>query len=564
MEDARTQISTYYKSLTMNMVLIIILVSVAPLLLISGTIRYYFQASYQEKVRDHLRVLIKKHTQNIDTFLTEKLADIRTLARSFPIDEFRDERFLEKRLNMLQEEYGRAFVDLGLIDENGIQIAYAGPFKLKEADYSNAQWFVDAQKGADYISDVFPGLRGIPHFIVAVRQEYQGRKWLVRATVDFESFNSLVENIRIGSTGFAFILSKKGEFQTKPRMGAIPFMEPYLHFLKTETSHEVNVVETTDRSGTELVDVMCRFKKGEWLLAYQQNADEAYAALYEARRFTALVFLIGLAAIVVAAILVSRRMVKRIHEADSQKEMMNERVIEAGKLASLGELAAGIAHEINNPVAVMVEEAGWMQDLLQEEELKQSENVDEFKRSLDQIRSQGNRCKQITHKLLSFARKTDPRHKPIQINEVITEVMELCQQRARYATAKITCTLDPDLPTVMASPTEMQQVFMNLVNNSLDAIDSAGGNIEITSSRVDNYVVIDVADNGPGIPEANLARIFDPFFTTKPVGKGTGLGLSICYGIITKMDGKISVNSAVGRGTTFHIQIPIPKTENTQ
>ncbi len=108
------------------------------------------------------------------------------------------------------------------------------------------------------------------------------------------------------------------------------------------------------------------------------------------------------------------------------------------------------------------------------------------------------------------------------------------------------------------SPTELQQVLMNLINNSLDAIDRRGGRVEVRTRAEEGFVVIEVEDDGPGIPEAYLPRVFDPFFTTKPVGKGTGLGLSICYGIITRMGGKISVNSAVGVGTSFNLRIPRP------
>jgi two-component system NtrC family sensor kinase len=147
---------------------------------------------------------------------------------------------------------------------------------------------------------------------------------------------------------------------------------------------------------------------------------------------------------------------------------------------------------------------------------------------------------------------------------VIQEVVSLCEQRARYSTAKITTDLDPDLPRLNVSPTEIQQVVMNLLNNSLDAIDGRGGTIKVKTSVIGDHVVVDVADDGPGIPEAYLPRVFDPFFTTKAVGKGTGLGLSICYGIVTKMGGKISVNSAIEVGTTFHIQIPIQGHECSQ
>jgi len=562
MNDTGGQTDNYYKSLTRRIVLIIVVVSIIPLVLISGTIRYYFQVSYQEKVLDHLKVLIKKHRQNIDTFLIQKLADIRVEAESYSFEQLRDETFLKERFRVLQDAYGRSFVDLGVVNEKGIQIAYAGPYQLKEADYSEAPWFKEAVKGSTYISDVFPGLRGSPHFIVAVRQEKDGAKYILRATVDFDAFNSLVESIRIGSTGFAFILNKKGEFQTKPRSEISGSRDLYLEFLSSpRRSDDVSVVERINNSGEDVIYVMSSMKDGDWVLGFQQTASDAYSALLAARRVTLLIFCLGVIGIVGFAVVLSRLIVKRVSRADLEKQMMNERVIEAGKLASLGELAAGIAHEINNPVAVMVEEAGWIQDLMEEDEFKQCKNLDEFKQSLSQIRTQGTRCKQITHKLLSFARKTDPRPQRVQLNDLVEEVVSLCQQRARYATIKVLMDLDPDLPWVNVSPSEIQQVLVNLINNSLDAIDGRGGTVEVRTRLKDNHVIIDVADDGPGIPEAYLSRIFDPFFTTKPPGKGTGLGLSICYGIITKMGGRISVNSAVEIGTTFHIQIPLGDTE---
>jgi two-component system NtrC family sensor kinase len=236
--------------------------------------------------------------------------------------------------------------------------------------------------------------------------------------------------------------------------------------------------------------------------------------------------------------------------------MMNEQIIEAGKLASVGELAAGIAHEINNPVAIMVEEAGWIEDLLEED--GSSEDPAEVRRAIKQIKNQGARCKQITHKLLSFARKTDPELRKVQLNELIDEVVALSEQRVKYSNVKLNLNLAQHLPEIYVSPSEFEQVLLNLVNNALDAMTPDGGTLEITTRVDGGQVVVDVADSGQGIPKANLARIFDPFFTTKPVGKGTGLGLSICYGIIRKMEGEISVNSAVGLGTTFHVRLPLP------
>jgi len=261
-------------------------------------------------------------------------------------------------------------------------------------------------------------------------------------------------------------------------------------------------------------------------------------------------------AIVTMSAILTRRMVSRISLSDREKEVMNQQVIETGKLASIGELAAGIAHEINNPVAIMVEEAGWIKDLLEEEEFKNSENMSEFQRALSQISNQGRRCKEITHKLLSFARKTDSRTQEVNINQLIQEIIGLTEQRARYSRIVFKSNLDSGLPSVRASNTEIQQILLNMINNAVDAMEKTGGTITISTQTSEDMVLTEITDTGPGIPMAYVGRIFDPFFTTNPVGKGTGLGLSICYGIVNKLGGNIQVKSVVGLGTTFLVRLP--------
>jgi two-component system NtrC family sensor kinase len=228
-------------------------------------------------------------------------------------------------------------------------------------------------------------------------------------------------------------------------------------------------------------------------------------------------------------------------------------------------LAAGIAHEINNPVAIMVEEAGWVEDLLEDEHLSNADNEQEIKRALHEIAVQGKRSKDITHKLLSFARKTDSRVQEVDVSELIEEILGVSRQRAKFATVEVQTQIQPDLPLLQASPTEMQQVFLNLVNNALDAMEEVqGGQLTIKAFRRGEFVVIQVEDTGPGIPRHDLERVFEPFYTTKAVGKGTGLGLSICYGIVEKMGGHITVQSELGAGSTFSVKLPIPGTDHGQ
>ncbi len=583
MEDRR-----YYKSLTRNMIMIMILVSFTPLILITGLIGYNFETSYRGKVLAHLQELLEKHQQNINAFLDEKLSYVKVLADSFTYEELTNEAFLENKLSILRNAYSGVFADLGVIDSSGVQVAYAGNLKLDRANYLHADWFREAMKRNYYVSDVFLGLRRTPHFIIAVKKGNPGSEWILRATIDFFVFNSMVENIRIGRTGSAFIINTAGEFQTQARTDTPPNMAslltgtswakateekaggsvpaghtPFPRSVKETPPHGFQQASgSVTTQDTKLIYILMPLKGGEWTLAYLQEETDAFSEIRRARTLSLIIFSVGGLAIVFMAVFLSHKVVRRIERADQEKELMNEQVIEAGKLASIGELAAGIAHEINNPVAIMVEEAGWMEDLLQEEEMEKSENFAEFQRALKQINVQGDRCKEITHKLLSFARRTDPVHHDVQVNELVEEILSIFDQRSKFGNIKISSKLDPGLPVISASPSELQQVFMNLINNAIDAMGTQGGSLEIRSKVDGDWVVVDVSDTGHGIPKEIMARMFDPFFTTKPVGKGTGLGLSICYGIIKKLGGNITVSSSVGLGTTFHVFLPLPRKDS--
>jgi two-component system NtrC family sensor kinase len=550
---------TYYHNLTRDLIVKMIIASFTPLILITFITSYKYNNAYKSKVIAHIQELVEKHKQNIDNFLKEKLANIQFLSKTCPISQLNNEDTLRRSLKQLREEYGPFFVDIGLINAQGIQTDYVGPFELGSVNYSQTEWFNEAMENEYYISDVFLGIRGLPHFIIAVRKTIEQQQWIVRTTIDFVLFNELVKNIRIGKTGRAFIVNRKGELQTKqqddqPDPGTIE-----RHILSQDIPVDgVSVFEASYLSGHQSIYLATLLNNEKWVLIFQQDEDDAFSDLYQTRNLGIVIFFLGSCSIFVMAVFLSRKMVAQIRKSDQEKEMMNEQIIEAGKLASLGELAAGIAHEINNPVAIMVEEAGWMGDILEEEEFRSSENFKEYQRALTQIRNQGIRCKEITHKMLSFARKIDSPFQEVQLNTLIEEVVGLSEKKARYANVEIVNHLSPDLPSVHVSPSEMQQVFLNMINNAVDAIDSKkGGTITLTTRMENGMIVIDIGDTGSGIAQANLQRIFDPFFTTKAVGRGTGLGLSICYGIIKKIGGDITVNSAVGKGTVFHIRIPV-------
>ncbi len=554
----------YYQSLSWNLIITAVVVSFTPLVMVIGILLHQFNLAYQEKTYAHLSELVQKHAQNIDTFLTEKLANLRQTSVNNSVESLCNSDVLREKLQNLRSEYGNVFVDLGVVDEQGVQLAYAGPFELKNAEYSDADWFKAALKIDMFISDVFTGLRGQPHFIVAVKKHESGRSILLRATIDFKAFNSLVQNLKVGETGYAYILNRKGEFQASLPLEHRSGPGGYEFFWNAvaKTKNRILVTEWKDDAGTDNLYAVAGLKDGQWLLIVKQQAKDAFSDLNRMQNSAVIIFILGGVAILMMVFYTSRRMVRRIRRADKDKEAMNQQVIETGKMASIGELAAGVAHEINNPVAIMMEEAGWIGDLLEEEEFAGSANLEEFHRALKQINTQGRRCKEITHKLLSFARKTDATVKDVQLNDIIMEMVDLSSPMAKYNKVAIETKFQEALPCIAISPSEMQQVLLNLINNALDALEKTGGTIFISTKISEikpGHIVILIEDNGPGIPEANLPRIFDPFFTTKPVGRGTGLGLAICYGIINKMGGKIDVQSSPGKGARFRIWIPVQK-----
>jgi two-component system NtrC family sensor kinase len=227
-------------------------------------------------------------------------------------------------------------------------------------------------------------------------------------------------------------------------------------------------------------------------------------------------------------------------------------------MAALGKMAAGIAHEINNPLAVIAEKAGWIKDLLKMEDIPKSKNFQEFADAVGKIESHTNRAKTVTHRLLGFARRMEPISERVSINSVLDESIDFLENEARYRNIDIQVDYSPDLPLLLSDPAQLQQVFLNIINNAIDAIGKNGEIIIRTQYRAKNQEIsIEIADNGPGIAKEMINKIFDPFFTTKEVGKGTGLGLSISYGIIEKLGGRILVASEEGKGSTFTIYLPV-------
>ncbi len=240
---------------------------------------------------------------------------------------------------------------------------------------------------------------------------------------------------------------------------------------------------------------------------------------------------------------------QRVEERTQELQRVQDQLIQAGKMAALGELSAGVAHEINNPLTGILTFSSLM--------LKKIDDQHPWKKDLENIVQQTTRCRNIVKGLLDFARQRKPDRKEWDIHALIDRTVTLVQNQARFQNIKIVREFDPQLPKLLVDGDQIQQVFMNIIINAADAMTGQEGILTIKTTSCNGIAEVLFKDTGCGMSKEHLSKIFTPFFTTKETGKGTGLGLAISYGIIQSHGGEIKVESELGRGSTFRITLPI-------
>jgi len=554
----------YYSKIRKNVLTSMILVPVIPFLLILGIGYYYFTTSLEANTISGMKRVVDDHRQMIDSFLRERKGDLEFILHSYAFEYLGAPHKLSEVFGRLQKQ-SNAFVDLGVFDEEGVHVAYQGPFRLTGRVYKEADWFKAVIRDGYYMSDIFLGYRRIPHFVIALAKEEQGKKWVIRATIDTYMFNNLVKKVRIGKTGEAYIVNKKGIFQTERRSGGNLMGKDPDNLKYPAKQSGINTFIEKDAKGERYLYATTRLRDKDWLLVVRQEKSDAFSALRRAAYWIVLISLLGGGAIMTTAFYLTNHIVKRIERADAEKDQLGEQLIRAGRLAELGEMAAGFAHEINNPLQIIKSEQALcetvLSDLKDRGELRESEDLTELEESINQMAVQVDRCAEITQAILKFGRKSEPVFQGMDLREFIPEIIMMVEKKASVHGIAIEENISQDVLPVHGDPSQLQQVLLNLLNNALDAVlakhGASGGELVIKArNQEEGKVRIQLMDNGRGISPENMKRIFTPFFTTKPVGQGTGLGLSICFGIIESMGGVLDVVSEKGIGTTFTIILP--------
>jgi two-component system, NtrC family, sensor kinase len=537
---------------------VLMLVSVVPLLLTGTGLWLALAPTVTQQNIDLQRTLVDAHGALIDHFLTDRLHALELLGNSSAYSSLEDPELIANAYQLLNANLPGAFVDLGLVTADGRHAAYFGPYALLESNYADSEWFAAVMARGSFVSDAFLGARQVPHSIVAVRIGHGDSPWILRATLNDYELAALVLRAAVGPTTEAYVVNAAGVLQTPSRTASVlarsslEMMGPYAGARAT----------TVNVDGVRTIRVTRWLNQDRWLLVVEQPEAEVTAPVRRAFGLGAVVALAGLLVVLIAIWLATLHLTNRIDRANAERDALSRDLLRSAKLASLGELATGLAHEINNPLAIMVAEYTNVADDIHELSMPEEQRRS-ILGTIERCQRQVNRCSAITSKMLQFGRRAEPCLQPTALAPVIREVATLMDRQAAKRGIALSLSVADNLPPIVLDANELEQVLVNLIYNSVHAI-AGVGRIVVSAERHDNEVTLAVKDTGHGIPPENMERVFQPFFTTKPPGQGTGLGLSVCYSIVRGWNATIDVDSTVGRGTTVSIHLPLKPDADVQ
>lgn len=541
----------HYMTLKRNLVGIMLVITIVPLSVVVLINNIQLTSYIKDEIKTPLYSLITRTKNSFELFLDARLSTLRFISTANTFDELHDEKKIKKNLNYLKKEF-RGFVDLGLINPDGDLVSYAGPYELLGKNYSQQTSFQETLIHGKYISNVFLGHRKSPHIIIAVqRLTEDGESWILRATIDTNSFERFIRAMNIDPKSDAFLVDSKGVLQTKSKYyGDILETWPLSIPL---TNYDPYVTEGYDHKGQKVVICSAAFSLADYFLIVIKPPSVVMRSWHALKSEMMIAYGVSVLLIVVVVFRLSSIIVRRIEGADRRREAALGKLQHSQKLSSIGRLAAGVAHEINNPLAIINEKAGLMNDLM--EFTDDFDNRTRFAELTNAIIVSVDRCRVITHRLLGFAKRIDVKIEPLNINEIVNEVADFIEKEAMYKKIDVWLDLSDSLNVIASDRGQIQQVILNLLTNAVAAVAENGVIAVLTTNTDAGGIEISVRDNGEGIPKAVMKKIFDPFFTTKNE-KGTGLGLSITYGIVKKLGGSIGVESDKENGTTFSVILP--------
>jgi two-component system NtrC family sensor kinase len=528
-----------------------LLVSLTPLIIMTELNHFMYRGALASETRYGIARALSNVSRSLEFVVDERLSALELLIEEKSVEELSSNENLAATLANLERSFG-GFVDLGVIDPYGVQSFYAGPYDLQGDHYEDQRWFQEAVARGVYVSDVFMGHRQLPHFIIAVRRGVDRQSFVVlRATVDMGLLTSLVFIPDLGPSDDVFIVSRTGILQTPSRHHgdllercSIPL--PPL-------AQDVELIENYQENGARFVLGHRAIAKTPFTLIVLKSSLIGAGPYQKTRHEVLAILVISTLLILMVVLWSSTYLVRQIRAADLRRAEMLHKMEFTAKMATIGRLAASVAHEINNPLAIINEKAGLLQDLAGQTE--HYPHRDKTLSSLESITKSVERCSSVTHRLLGFTRSMESRSESVDLAELLHEVLGFTGNEAMHRNITVETSFASGTPPIQVDRGQLQQIFLNIINNAFAAVPDGGRVTLVVESPNPDRVAVIVRDNGSGIPEDKLPYIFEPFFSMK--GKfGTGLGLSITYDLVQRMGAHINISSRLGEGTAVTVEFP--------
>ena len=527
------------------------LIYLSPVIVLAAYFILQYDAVVSESEHLHLRAIAESQANTLELFLSERRVNLSNLiddpAFPFPPTSGNLKRKLEKL-----HKSSDAFVDIGFFDSSGVHVAYAGPFpSLEKRSYRSEEWYsaLMKQQSSFIITDIYLGFRQRPHFTIAVSRVTHEGLVVLRATLDPEKIYEYISSLESAQEVVTYIVNRQGNYQLVAKDIGKPLETSSL--MPPQTPRQGAIRDRIE--GISLTYGYSWLHTVDWSLIVQQSPSQGRGFF---SGFKLRVIGVATAMIFVGFIVIVNRARKRV-ELQKDSDISRAQLSHAAKLASVGELAAGIAHEINNPISGIMVYLHTLARDLENDRLDRKQALTFLTDSKYEL----TRCSRIIKSLLDFSRQSHPMLAPVDLGSILNETFSILGHKVKLQDIEVVQHIDPGLPQIQADIDQLKQVFFNLILNAIQAMPK-GGRLTIHAAQVDDKegltkspesVRIDIKDTGCGIAEENIGKLFTPFFTTKEKGEGVGLGLAVAYGIIKRHGGDIRVMSSKGKGTTFSI-----------
>ena len=527
------------------------LVAILPLLIMTLINYIHDQEAYRTESLLAVNRVLSANRRSLDLALEERRGALSLIISEKSHEELSSNVTLAVTLKNLERAFG-GFVDLGLIDSNGNQRFYSGPYELEGRNYQGQDWFLEVILRGIYVSDVFMGFRNFPHLVIAVKGDKEnGGFYILRATIDMGLMNNRLYGVELDRQTDSFIINHDAVLQTSSAFYGNVLEKAAIEVPPPLRNSEV--VDQYTEDGSWVTFGYAYIEKTPFILVVIRRQANAIRSWLTNR--SVMIWVLGASIVAILAVVLygSNRMVRGLREADRRRAKAVHDLEYNNKLATIGRMAASVAHEINNPLAIINEDAGLLQDMAMfAADYPMKEKTLGLVAS---IHKSVERCSNVTHRLLGFAKRMDMRKEPIALDRLLIEVVGFQRTEALHRNIDIEYHFPENVSPIESDRGKLQQVFLNILSNAFAAVDD-NGKIVIQITQIDNAnLAAVISDDGPGIPEDMINHIFEPFYSTK--GEfGTGLGLSITHDIVSKLGGTIDVQSTTGKGSSFIVTLP--------